>query len=145
MRNEDKYDETIQQHAKANRLDWLKIKAQIKQESAFDPNAVSRVGAQGLGQFMPRTWDEWGRGDDPFDAEANILATCRYMRWQLDRFNQDWEKALAAYNWGIGNVRKQVAKLGEGWKAGLPYETSHYIEQIKKFYVEYARSSPRAA
>lgn len=142
---EDLFDDELRRLAKAAGVDWLRIKAQIKQESAFDLRAKSPVGAMGLGQFMPATWEEWGLGHDPFDPTANIDATCRYMRWLLDRFRGDWLRALAAYNWGIGNVRRVVAKLGDKWRSGLPYETSHYLDQVQKYYNEYVAKQTQEA
>lgn len=137
MRAEDRYDSLIRYYAELNHLDWLMIKAQIKAESNFNPMAKSPVGAQGLGQFMPPTWNEWGHGS-AYEPEANIDATCRYMRWLLKQFNQDDRKALAAYNWGIGNVKKLLARVGgRGWISGLPDETQDYLVIINRFYVEY--------
>ncbi len=96
---------------------------QIKQESNFNPAAVnSRSGAQGIAQFMPATWAEWGRGGDVFDAFASIDAQGRYMRWLYERHGE-WKLALAAYNWGTGNV----ARKGLG---AAPPETVAYVDDI---------------
>lgn len=96
---------------------------QIKQESNFNPNAVNaRSGAKGLGQFVDATWGEWGGGADVFDPLANIDAMGRYMRWLYDRHGS-WRLALAAYNWGTGNV----ARKGMG---RAPAETRAYVAGI---------------
>ncbi len=58
MNAEDRYDSLFQFYAGQKAIDWLLLKAQVKRESAFDPNARSPVGAVGLAQFMPATWDE---------------------------------------------------------------------------------------
>jgi soluble lytic murein transglycosylase len=142
---DDRYDSLIQYYAWLNNLDWLQVKAQIKQESNFDPNARSRVGAMGLGQFMPPTWREWADklaftpSPDPFNPEQNIHATCQYMRWLLKQFNQDLRLALAAYNWGIGNVRRAVRDYGSTWLQHAPDETIKYIRKINENYNNYVR------
>jgi soluble lytic murein transglycosylase-like protein len=148
MLNEhDRYDSLIRYYAERNNLDWLQIKSQIKQESAFDPVAGSRVGAKGLGQFMDPTWSEWSgnlreQGFDCWDVynpEHNIMATCAYMRWLLRQFNQDIRLALAAYNWGIGNVKKTTAKHGDSWFSRLPDETKKYLVRINENYNDYMK------
>lgn len=75
-------------------------------ESSFRPAAVSPAGAQGLCQIMPATWGEWaGRvgASDPFDARDNARVGSAYLAWLLRQLGNEWS-ALAAYNWGIGNV-----------------------------------------
>jgi soluble lytic murein transglycosylase-like protein len=147
MKEQDRYDSLIRYYAEQNNLDWLQIKAQIRAESAFDPSAVSRVGAKGLGQFMPATWKEWsanvGPGADPCNPEYNIIAMCAYMRWLLKQFNQDLRHALAAYNWGIGNMKKLLASKTDGipWVSGLPDETKKYLIRINGYYTEYLKEA----
>lgn len=126
--------------------EWLRLKSQVKAESAFDPRAVSSVGAKGLAQFMPATW-EWAKelgwvakDADVFDPEQNIKAQAHYMRWLLDRL-PTWEAAFAAYNWGIGNMRK--AMVDPEWKKKLPAETKGYLERIQRYYDEYTDNGVR--
>lgn len=78
------------------------IEALVWQESRWRANAVSPVGARGLAQLMPGTARELGV--DPRDPFANLEGGARYLRQQLDRFDGDIEKALAAYNAGPGRV-----------------------------------------
>ena len=78
------------------------LEAVVWQESRWRANAVSPVGARGLAQLMPGTAREMGV--DPNDPFANLEGGARYLRQQLDRFDGDVEKALAAYNAGPGRV-----------------------------------------
>lgn len=78
------------------------IEALVWQESRWRADAVSSAGARGLAQLMPGTARELGvNPDDPY---ANLEGGARYLRAQLDRFDGDLEKALAAYNAGPGRV-----------------------------------------
>jgi len=78
------------------------LEAVVWQESRWRANALSPVGARGLAQLMPGTAREMGV--DPDDPFANLEGGARYLRQQLDRFDGDVEKALAAYNAGPGRV-----------------------------------------
>ncbi|TCJ32187.1 lytic transglycosylase domain-containing protein [Frankia sp. BMG5.11] len=97
------------------------IEALVWQESRWRANAVSPVGARGLAQLMPGTARELGvDANDPF---ANLEGGARYLRAQLDRFDGNIEKALAAYNAGPGRV------IAAG---GIPRirETQGYVASI---------------
>lgn len=97
------------------------IEALVWQESRWRPNAVSHAGARGLAQLMPGTARYLGV--DPDDPHANLEGGARYLREQLNRFDGDLEKALAAYNAGPGRVER--AK-------GIPRirETQNYVASI---------------
>lgn len=141
IKDEDRYDSLFRYYAERSAFendDWLYFKAQAKAESAMDPRAKSPVGAQGLCQFMPATWKEWCKtGDDPFNPEASISAQIRYMKWLIERVRY-WDKAFAAYNWGIGNMLRYQDL--PGWRSQLPDETKAYIVRINDYYQTYKRS-----
>lgn len=97
------------------------IEAMVWQESRWNANAVSPVGAQGLAQLMPGTARDLGV--DPRDPFANLEGGARYLREQIDRFDGNLEKALAAYNAGPGRVERA---------GGIPRirETQLYVAAI---------------
>jgi hypothetical protein len=95
----------------------------IQQESGFNPDAVSPVGAQGVAQFMPKVAEEWGL-KNPFDPHQALLASARFLRSLYQQFG-NWGLAAAAYNGGMGRVQKWVDKRGN-----LPEETRHYVRTI---------------
>ena len=107
------------------------IEALVWQESRWRADAVSHAGARGLAQLMPGTARELGV--DPHDAFANLEGGARYLRQQLDRFDGDLEKALAAYNAGPGRVLRS---------GGVPRirETQHYVAAIMGRLSDHSRS-----
>lgn len=101
------------------------IAAMAFRESRFDSRAVSRRGAQGVMQLMPRTAKSLGV-KDAFDPRANVFGATKYLRSLLDRFNGDLELTLAAYNAGP----ELVAKVGPG----ATQEAIEYVKAIKSYY-----------
>lgn len=105
-------------------------------ESAFNPKAVSRVGAKGLWQFMFQTSKHYGLKtnnyiDERFDPLKSTHAAIKYLR-DLHKFFQSWDLAIAAYNCGPGNVKKAIIRSGgktNFWQIYryLPRETRGYI------------------
>ncbi len=120
------------QYAAMYGIDQAIAVKQINAESVFNPNAVSPVGAKGLGQFMPATWTEWGKGGNVFDADDNLDAYGRYMKWILAKFNGRYDLALAGYNWGPNRNTLQLAlQNGDSiLKYNIPAETRAYVEKI---------------
>jgi len=118
----------IQEAAAMNNIDPNLLRALIKQESSFNPNAVSPVGAIGYAQLMPETAKELKvKIEDPRD---NIMGGAKYLRQMLDKFDQNEILALAGYNAGPDRARKA---LREGWK-----ETVGHGENILKYRNEFA-------
>lgn len=125
-----RWDETIETAARKYAIPSALVRAVIVAESNFDPNAVSRVGARGLMQLMPRTAKEM-YVDDPHDPEQNIHGGTRYLRELANMFDGDFVKVIAAYNAGPGAVRRN--------KGIPPYrETQDYVQRVVKFYKIYS-------
>ena len=104
------------------------LKSVARAESAFNPKAVSPVGAKGMFQFMPATAKEWKVNvEDPFDSAKGAA---KYYSWLLKRHNNDINEAMAAYNWGTGNV-------GKKGMSKLPKETRDYVSKINSFMNNY--------
>ncbi|MDP1832635.1 MAG: lytic transglycosylase domain-containing protein [Geothrix sp.] len=123
--------------SEAHGYDAAMLAAQAHQESAFKLDAVSKAGAQGLMQFMPATWQEWGKGLDPFDAKASLDAGVRYMKMLTARYrgaSDPISLALAAYNGGMKRVDDAIKRTGrtdwQGIEAALPQETRAYVPAI---------------
>ena len=115
-------DRIIMQVGVRDGVDPRLIHAVIWQESRYNQNATSHVGAKGLMQLMPATGKRFGC-DNLSDAESNVEAGTKYLRWLLNRFNGDVSLALAAYNAGEGSVEKH---------GGIPpfAETQNYVRII---------------
>ncbi len=116
------YEAEIRAAARLHGVDEAIVRAIIHAESAFNPRALSRVGAQGLMQLMPATARRFGVGD-PFDAGQNIQGGVQYLAWLLKRFNGNLTLAAAGYNAGEGAVDR--------YKGVPPYsETRRYVERV---------------
>ncbi len=101
------------------------VVAVVAAESHFNPNARSYKGAAGLGQLMPAT--AAAHGVDPYDPIANLEVAIRIISRNLKEFNNDWNKALAAYNAGRGAVNR--------YDGVPPYrETRQYLWRIYEYY-----------
>lgn len=110
-------------------------------ESAFNPQAVSHAKAAGMWQFMPATGRDFDLKQNAFrDDRRDVLASTRAALDYLERLHRmfgDWHLALAAYNWGEGNVmravkRNRAAGLGTGYEdLRMPAETREYVPKLQ--------------
>jgi soluble lytic murein transglycosylase-like protein len=117
----------IEHAAHANHLDPALVRAVIVAESACDPQATSRRGARGLMQLMPDTARQYGVRD-AFDPEQNIRAGSHYLRDLADRYQDDLQLILAAYNAGPQAV-------DSGGKKIPPFrETLDYVPRVLRIY-----------
>jgi hypothetical protein len=129
-----KYRPILEEASRKHKIPIDLLAAQIETESSWDPTAVSPAGAKGLAQFMPGTAKDYGIAGEEFIPEKSINAQAKYMEKLLSLFNGNIEKALAAYNWGPGNVQRKGI-------SNLPEETSNYIQRINTNRIKYASSS----
>lgn len=119
-------DTAIDQAASRHNVDPNLVRALVKVESNFNPNAVSRKGAMGLMQLMPQTARQLNL-KNPFDPQQNIDAGVRHLKQLLDNYNGDVRLSLAAYNAGSGAVSRH---------RGIPRysETQNYVRRITNLY-----------
>ncbi len=110
---------------KRNNLPPGLLQSVEKQESAGNPDAVSPKGARGPFQFMPATWAQYGKGGDVRDEKAAASAAGDKFADLFKRYNGDTSKALAAYNWGEGNLDRKGME-------NAPQETRDYVAKILK-------------
>jgi soluble lytic murein transglycosylase-like protein len=123
VRNNPVFDPLIRQHANLQGIRADLVRAVIQVESAFNPRAVSSKGAMGLMQLMPATAAHFGVRD-PFNPAENIRAGVTYLRQLLDRYGNDEQLALAAYNAGPKAVDRYGSKIP-------PFkETQNYVLKI---------------
>lgn len=119
-------DSAIEQAAARHNVDPNLVRAVVKVESNFNPNAVSRKGAMGLMQLMPATARQLNV-KNPFDPEQNVDAGVRHLKQLLESYGGDIKLTLAAYNAGAGAVARS---------SGVPHyaETQNYVRRITNLY-----------
>jgi soluble lytic murein transglycosylase-like protein len=129
--------EVIREQGERAQLDPNLLKAVIRNESNFNPRAVSPVGAQGLMQLMPGTARGLGV-QDSFDPAQNVAGGAKYLKSLLNRYDQSLPLALAAYNAGPGAVDKH---------GGVPpyAETTRYVQKVMQSYQAYQSESSSSA
>jgi len=131
------YDSMIEHAAVAAAVEPNLLRAVIVVESGFNSHAVSKRGAVGLMQLMPATASRFGVSN-PYDAQQNVHAGARYLKFLIDRFGHDIRLALAAYNAG------EDAVLRNGGQIPPFSETMAYVPRVLKIYKmlgEQARST----
>ena len=129
------YDDVISAAAESFDLDPSVLKGMAYAESGFDPNVISgkrrsKTGAIGMMQFMPETAKQYDV--DPTDPEQSVFAAAQYLRESLDKFDGDYGKAVASYNWGPHRKALQT----DDWEKKLPVETSRYLDKVFGYAVQ---------
>ncbi len=129
------YNPIINRVADRYQIDPALVKAIIMAESGYDSQAVSKKGAKGLMQLMPRTAEALGV-EDTFDPAHNINGGVRYFKQLLRQFGGDIKLALAAYNAGSRRVQEHQ---------GIPpiKATRYYIKKVLEHYENYKREVSR--
>jgi soluble lytic murein transglycosylase-like protein len=121
------YDAIIEQAAATAALEPNLLRAVIVVESGFNSRAVSKRGAVGLMQLMPATANRFGVSNR-YDAQQNVHAGARYLKFLIDRFGHDISLALAAYNAGEEAVERNGGQIP-------PFtETMAYVPRVLKIY-----------
>jgi soluble lytic murein transglycosylase-like protein len=122
----EQVDAAIEKAAAEHNVDPNLVRAVIKVESNFNPNAVSRKGAMGLMQLMPQTARQL-KVTNPFDPEQNVDAGVRHLKQLMESYGGDVKLTLAAYNAGQGSVARS---------GGIPHfaETRNYVKRITNLY-----------
>jgi soluble lytic murein transglycosylase len=138
------FREMLEDAAEDRDVDPFLLAGLVRQESSFDPQARSRVGASGLGQVMPGTgrWLAAGAGVHDFETrhleipEVNLRMSAAYLRDQLRRYRGKRDLALAAYNAGPANADRWRTELGYGrdvdaFRDAIPFrETREYVKVV---------------
>jgi len=126
-RNRSRYAALINKVANRTGLRPELLHAMVRAESAYDPRALSKKGAQGLMQLMPATASRYAVSNS-WDPEQNLDGGARYLRDLLDMFDDDLQLAVAAYNAGENAVKKYGNRIP-------PYpETQTYVRRVVAFY-----------
>jgi len=124
--NSAEWDSLIGETADRYGVDSTLLKAIMATESAGKKDAISPKGAQGLMQLMPKT-ASWLGVTDPLDPAQNLAGGATYIRDLLKNYNGDRIMALAAYNWGPGNLQRNGIN-------SMPLETRNYISRVTGYY-----------
>jgi soluble lytic murein transglycosylase-like protein len=134
--NFDTYKSEVEKYAAEYGVEVALIRSIMHAESAFNPNALSRAGAQGLMQLMPATADRFDVSD-PFDPKQNIRGGVAYLRFLLDLFDGNADLASAAYNAGEGAVLRFT---------GIPpyAETQVYVQRVQTLLTRYREDAAKS-
>jgi soluble lytic murein transglycosylase-like protein len=134
MASKVQYDSMVDEVARTYGLESALLHAVISVESRYRPRAVSKKGALGLMQLMPATAKRYGVAD-PLDPLQNLHGGAKHLRYLLNKFNNNRNLALAAYNAGEGAVERFGNRIP-------PYrETTSYVPRVMGFYRRYQLKS----
>lgn len=141
----------IEDKASKHGVDPMLVRSVIKQESGGRADAQSGVGATGLMQLMPGTASDVGVRNS-WDPDQNVEGGTKYLSQMIKQFDGNVPVALAAYNWGPGNMRKLIRKTGSTdineLMQYMPKETQGYVQNITRSHAAYqeqaAATAPKA-
>ena len=136
----------VEGYAKGDLVPAGLFEALVQAESRGKQSAVSSKGARGVAQLMPGTMRDPGYGIKPVrddSEEENRRVGREYLGAMLKKYAGNIDNALAAYNWGPGNVDKHLKKYGELTPEKLPKETRSYIPKVKNFLAQQRPMEPR--
>lgn len=127
----DRFDDLIREASDAYDIPFAFVKAVIRVESDFTPDAVSHAGAMGLMQLMPATADQLNV-TDPFNPRQNIFGGTKLLRRLIDQYDGDINLILSAYNAGGAAVAEYD---------GIPYrKTRQYVASVFRWYEHYSET-----
>ena len=142
-----KFWNELQQAAQSYKVDKFLLLALVREESYFNPNAVSSSNAVGLGQVIPPTGKQIAKKlgitkYNLFDPSTSLKFGAFYLAQCIDDFNGNWQCALAGYNGGPHNVKKWIAERStakmDEWVEWIPFkETRQYVKKVIKTYYAY--------
>lgn len=121
-------EDMIRQAANRHGIDPNLALAVARAESNLNQQAVSRAGAIGVFQLMPKT-AAW-LGVDPYNLAENIEGGVKYLAQLAQSYAGNLRLILGAYNWGPGNLAEAIARWGNDWLAHAPLETRNYLPKI---------------
>lgn len=148
------YEQEITDSSARHSVDPYLVSAIIKSESGWDPSATSHKGAQGLMQLMPETATDMAQkgivdtprfsADELFDPATNIEYGCAYLSYLLEYFNGATDRAIAAYNAGMGNV-DDWTQQGDVLHNAITFpETQAYLVRVNMAQERYRELYPGA-
>lgn len=148
------YEQEITDSSVRHSVDPYLVSAIIKSESGWDPSATSHKGAQGLMQLMPETAADMAQkgiidssrfsADELFDPATNIEYGCAYLSYLLEYFNGATDRAIAAYNAGMGNV-DDWTQQGDVLHNAITFpETQAYLVRVNMAQERYRELYPGA-
>lgn len=133
------YQDSFDKASTATGLNRNLLYSVARAESGFKSNAVSKAGAIGVMQLMPKTAQ--GLGVDPTNPHENIMGGSKFLASMIKKYKGDVDMGLAAYNWGPGNLDKHLTK-NQFKVDNMPEETKKYIRNVRYGEGEYSKIDP---